>query len=307
MNVPYLIFIASGAVVCTALLAVLLKKKGMKAASAWPALFLCAALAFVCAKAGYVLIRFNWVWKKYGPEALLRFPHYEFSFFCGGAGAVLGAWLAARFTRQDGKRFLDAFAPCGALMVAFARAGEYFLEGANLPDSEIEPEFFHRFPFAVTNEYEEWYAALFMACAVCALAVFFLFLLRKKESAVAGLRLERVVFYLCLPQILLESLRNDSIYWGFVRAEQVLCAVTLFLLLLLSCLAEKEKGLFRTFWPLLADLACVGLMIFVEFNLDRGYVPIGPEGNYAVMAAALLGIAGCEIFCTRRRLKKIID
>lgn len=303
MNVSYLLFLFAGAVLSAALFFLLLKKAGKKASSAFAALPLCALLAFVCAKVGYVLIRFNWIWPKYGPSALWRFPHYEFSFFCGCVGAVLGAALAARITRQDVKRFLDVFAPCGALMTAFARAGEYFLEEVNLPAGEIENEFFRRFPFAVTNEYDEWYAALFLLSAVCALAVCAVFLLKKKEKAVPGLRLERTVFYLCLPQILLESLRSDSIFWGFVRAEQVLCAVTLFLLLLRACRAGKERGFFRTYWPLFADLAGVGVMIFVEFNLDRGYVPIGAEGNYAVMALALLGIAACEIYCARRRLK----
>lgn len=304
MDLSYFIVLLSGAVICTTLFALLLKKDGLKSACALLALPLSAVLALACAKAGYFLLLFDREWPQYGLGGLLRFSPGELSFFCGCAGAVLGAALAGKIAGQPVKRTLDLFAPCGALMAAFVRGAEYFVTGMNLPSQEIESEFFRRFPFAVTNEYEEWYAALFLLSALFALAVCIVFLLRKKERRIPGLRLERAAFYLCLPQIFMESLRSDSITWGFVRCEQVLCAVCLLLLLARSCLAAREKGFFKTWWPVLADVACVGLLIFIEFNLDRDYIPLSRTGNYAAMWAVLLGIAACEVFCTRRRLQR---
>lgn len=300
----YFITVILGAVLSAALFSVRLKKARMKPLAALLTLLFSAALGFGCAKLVYFLLRIAREWHRYGLSGLLRVSPHELSFFGGCLGAVLGAVLAAAVARQPVKRFLDAFAPCGALMAAFARAGEYFLPGVNQASMETQPEWLCRFPFSVVNEYEEWYGALFFFSALCALAVCAVFLLRKKESAVPGLRFERVVFYLCLPRILLESLRSDSIKWGFVRAEQVLCAVCVFLVLVRACAAVKEKGFFQRFWPALADAAGVGVMVFIEFNLDRGYLPVSVTLNYVFMAAVLLGIAGCEIFCARRRLRQ---
>lgn len=303
MNIPYFAVLITGAVLCTALFWALLKKDGLKAICA-PLTLVCASLlALACAKAGYFLLRIDREWPRWGIAGLLRFSFRELSFFCGCAGAVLGAALAGKLAGQPVKRVLDHFAPCGALMIAFARGAEYFLPGMNLPSREIEPEFFRRFPFAVTNEYEEWYAALFMLSALFALAVFAVFLLRRKERPIPGLRLERTAFYLCLPQIFTESLRSDSITWGFVRCEQILCAVCLLLLLIRGCSLAGERGFLKAWWPVLVFSLCVGLLVFIEFNLDRNYVPLSMAGNYIVMWAVLLVIAACEIFSTRRRLR----
>ncbi len=300
----YFVFLFSGAVICTALFAALLKKNRMNAVCALAALPLSALLAAACAKAGYFLLLIGREWPRYGLSGLLRFSYRELSFFCGCAGALLGAALAAKITGQPVGRALDLFAPSGALMAAFARAGEYFLPDMNLPSHEIEHDFFRRFPFAVTNEYEEWYAALFMLSALFALAVCVVFLVRKQEKIIPGLRLEQCVFYLCLPQIFMESLRSDSIKWGFVRCEQVLCAVCMLLLLVRGCLAAKEKSFLKTWWPVLINAVCVGLLVVVEFNLDRSYIPLTMAGNYAVMWVVLLSLAVCQIHLVRRRLRQ---
>ena len=153
------------------------------------------------------------------------------------------------------------------------------------------------------NEYEEWYFALFFVAAALALAVCVFALCRKKERAVPGLMMTRAAFYLCLPLILLESLRNGAVRWGFVRVEQLLSAVALFLLLVYGCVKTKEKNILRRFAPVLIDLCCVGALVFIEFNLDRGYLQLSYFGNYAMMAAVLLVIAFCEIWCSRRRIR----
>ena len=305
MHTSYLITIIIGAAASTALFSVLLKRRRMNEFSAGLALILAAALGFFCAKIGYFLLQLDKMNSRYGLEGLLRIPAYqEYSFVCGCAGAVLGVLLTAKLTRQPTGRYLDAFAPCGALMAAVARGAEFFLPDVNLSSEEVELELFQRLPFAVSNEYEEWYFALFFAAAALALAVFVFALIRKKERSVPGLLMERTAFYLSLPLILLESMRNGANCWGFVRVEQVLCAVVLFLLLFFGCLKSKEKNVLRRFAPALIDLCCVGALVFVEFNMDRGYVPLSYFGNYAVMAAVLLIVAGCEIWSSRRRIRE---
>ncbi|MBR1586071.1 MAG: prolipoprotein diacylglyceryl transferase [Clostridia bacterium] len=288
--------------ISTALFAARLKKGGKR--HALLAAVCACLLGAVGAKALYFLLVLAHDWPSYGLRGLFLFDYYRFSFFGGCLGAVLGVMLYARLAGLDKLAFLDAFAPAGALMLAFARASEYFLDGVNIPGEEMENPLFQRFPFAVINEWEEWYAALFMAAAALALAVCLAGLISKKESRVPGLRMQRTVFYLCLPQVFLESLRSESIKWGFVRAEQVLCAVCMLFVLISLCRAARGMGFWKTYWPVAVDLLCVIVMVGVEFNLDKVFVDVSATVDYAVMWLALLVIAGCECYCVRRRLAK---
>ena len=113
----------------------------------------------------------------------------------------------------------------------------------------MENETFARAPFAISNEWGEWFWAVFLLEALAALVVAVVFSVRKKEDAIPGLRFERVVYYLCVPQIFCESLRALGMRWGFVRIEQVLCGVIIEALLIYGCLRYKEPAGFWKRWP----------------------------------------------------------
>ena len=301
MPTAYIAVMLSGAVICAALFACRLRQKKLNAFAAVWGLPLALAFGFAGAKIAYFLLRLGRDWLSYGWGGLLLFAPYQFSFLGGCLGVALGVMLALRVSCAPLKEGLDAFAPAGALMAAFARGAEYFLDETNVSGSEIENEFFRRFPFGVTNEYDECYFALFFLCALFALAVCVFGLLRRREENVPGLLFERTVFYLCLPQVFCESLRNDSIMWGFVRPEQLFCVIIMFLLLAYSCWKTKGKGFWRDFRPLFVFLFCVIVLVFVEFNLDKTFIEISHAADYVLMGAALLGIAFCECRCTARR------
>lgn len=305
MNLPYFLTLLAGALCVTGLFCCLLKSRGMKMRCAAVSLPLSAVCGFVCAKVLYFLLMIGREWLYYGLSGLLRFGEDQFSFLGGCLGAVIGVILAAKITGQPVARALDAFAPCGALGVAFARAAEHFLPEINTSSFEVENPTLHFFPLAVSNPYDQWYVALYFLGALAALAVCVLFLARKKELSVPGVRFCRVAFYLCLPQIFLESLRGDSMFWGFVRAEQVLCGVILFLVLLRHCVTARKDGLLSAYWPLVVCLLCIGVMVFVEFNLDKQFIPMETAANYGIMWLALLIIAACEVFAVRRRLRYV--
>ena len=304
MNASYTLVMLAGALLAAGLFAWRLKKAGLRPACALIALPLWAACGYIGAKALYFLLMINRELRFFSLAQLLRFSPDKFSFLGGCLGAVGGTALAARLTGQPLKKTLDAFAPAGALAVAFARAAERFLGEVNWSAFEVASPLLQRFPLADANMYGQWYLALYAFAALAALAVGALFLLRKKEAPVAGLRFERAAFYLCLPQIFLESLRSDSLYWGFVRPEQVLCAVILFLLLAHHCKKARKGGFIAAFWPLAVNLLCIGVMVFVEFNLDKQFIPMSETANYALMWLALAGIAACECFAARRRMKQ---
>ena len=303
MNIAYWLFLLLSLTLCTAWLAVRANKRGMKLAPVFTGVLLGAVLAFVVAKALYTVLLSSKVWPRYGWASLIRLEASEFSFIGGCLGMVLGMVISARLHKIQPAGLLSLFAPAGALMVAGARAAECFLDmqGAG---TYVENEAFARLPFAISNEWGEWFLAVFLLEALLALIAAVVFAVRKKEDAIVSLRFERVVYYLCVPQIFCESLRALGMRWGFVRIEQVLCGVIIEGLLIYGCLQYTEgKGFWKRFWPCFAALGCVVVIVGVEFGLDKA--PSVPDAVwYCVMIAALVGFATLERFVTGRRLRQ---
>ncbi len=232
-------------------------------------------------------------------EALLDIGIDRFSFFWAAAGVVLGVLLANRLTRRDALwQGMDAFAPFGALLVALFRAGEiavpYYGGGAFLPEGH--PLAF--FPFALKIEtaggYIEhvWAVCIASACCalVCAAAAFRLLKRGKRPGAAFTVTL----FSLCIPQIVCESWRSEGIFWLFVHAEQVLCAVTaLFTALYWTIRTRDGKPLF--WWlPVGIMVLCAGLVVATEFAIDGKLFDIAPAVCYVFMIAVVgvMGAAG---------------
>ena len=304
MNIAYWLFLLLSLALCTAWLAVRANKRGMKLAPVFTGVLLGAVLAFVVAKALYTVLLSSKVWPRYGWASLIRLEASEFSFIGGCLGMVLGMVISARLYKIQPASLLSLFAPAGALMAAGARAAECFLDmqGAG---TYVENEAFARLPFAISNEWGEWFLAVFLLEALLALIAAVVFAVRKKEDAIVSLRFERVVYYLCVPQIFCESLRALGMRWGFVRIEQVLCGVIIEGLLIYGCLQYTgAKGFWKRFWPCFAALGCVVVIVGVEFGLDKA--PSVPDAIwYCVMIAALVGFAALERFVTGRRLRQV--
>lgn len=304
MNAMYCLILMLGAVATTVLFSLRLKKMGMGLSRALLTAILSAVCGLVCAKVLYFLLMLGYDWRLKGLSSLFSTDITEFSFFGACAGMMLGAALAARVVHREVRPYLDVFAPAAALMVYFARIGEYFLEEVGIR-SDIETEALQRFPFAFMNEYEEWNLAVFLLEATLALIVCIIFLLKKKEDLLPGLRWERVVFYLCLPQIFSESLRSDSIVWGFVRPEQVLCAVAVTVLLVFAFRAAPQQSKWKQYGLLLPHMLFIGMMIFVEFDLDKKFLGVSLFQDYAIMLLCLTGVSILEMIATRRRLRQV--
>ena len=303
MNVPYVLTLLATLALAAGWLALRAKKRGMQAAPVFSGVFFGVALAFVLSKGLYVVLLNDRVWPRYGWASLIRLDAVEFSVIGGALGMTLGMALGAKLYHVQSGRMLSLFAPAGALMLAGVRAGEYFLDMQGV-GSYVENETFARMPFAISNQWGEWFWAVFLLETLAALIVAAVFAVRKKEDAIASLRFERVVYYLCVPQIFCESLRALGMRWGFVRIEQVLCGVIIEGLLIYSCLqSDKGTGFWKRFWPCFMALGCVGVVVGVEFGLDK--VPeISDVIWYCVMIAALIGYGALEHFVTERRLRE---
>lgn len=309
---PYVVTLLIGALCCSLLFALRLRKCALPYKAAFSALILSAALGFVLAKAVYVLCLGSRLFPRYGAGAFLRMNLAEFSFVGGALGVILGVAIACRIHRTALLPALDAFAPAMALMMFFARGGEYFL-GMQGVGAYLENEKLFFFPLAVANEWEEYFLAVFMLSAVFALCTAVAALCAgKKTRAVPGLLFELVLYHLALSQILGENLRVQCMKWGFVRTEQLFCALICLFLLSRACYAcfrkpaaasnGKKPAFLSCFWPVAALVACAGVLILMEFALD-GKIPLAAPWCYAIMVLTLCLMSGLVIFTARRRMR----
>lgn len=303
MNIFYWISLLAALALGTVWTALRAKKRGMKTAPVFTGFLLGTLLAFVLAKGLYVALLPGKVFPRYGAASLWRMEAPEFSFIGGCLGMVLGMALGAKLHHIRAAKLLSVFAPVGALLIACVRAAEIFLDmqGAG---TYVENEAFAKLPFALSNQWGEWFWAVCLLEALAALVVAIVFAVRKKEDRIESLRFERVVYYLCVPQIFCESLRALGMRWGFVRIEQLLCGVIIEGLLIYGCAqAGKGKGFWKRFWPPFAALGCIGVIVGVEFGLDKS--PISDVFWYGVMIAALIGFGALECVVTARRFRAL--
>ena len=248
---------------------------------------------FILAKLVYYLAMIDFMVMNGWLKSLVDVTAGTFSYYGGVAGFCLGVVLAARLTHQKPMVLLDAFAPAGLLLAALVRFGEVVLDGVGIRDMLYweRPEHCF-FPLAVSNEYGEWLYAVFMLEGLLTLGVFVLCVTLFKKR-----RFMRSLFYLCLIQILCESLRSDSFTWLFVKVEQLLCMLGVAGILLIYCV--KTSGVRRRWLPFLYCFPVAAVFVVLEFALN-GKIPLPQTLCYGVMVAGLLGLSLDEIWAFRR-------
>ena len=254
--------------------------------------FLCVLLGLVCAKATYLLLRINTLSLDRLGEAILRIQPDELSYYGGAAGICLALWLSAKMLGESPRQVMNAFAPMGAFMAAGFRFAEGFL-GMLGTGMYLEYSFF---PVAVEiswGDWKEYYLAVFMLEGIMSLIAMVLSLRHKGETY----RFLRTLFYLCLPQILCESLRSTSIAWLFVRAEMLFCYLLCEGVFVWYAFKADRKQL-KSWVPAIVGLVACGVVITAQFAID-GKIAIGNSAIpqwicYAVEIAALAAMAVAE-------------
>ena len=293
----YLLFMGCSAAACILWFFLSLRRTvpaGRAAALAGLTLVFGIVLGTVGARGVWLLCRIN------TRPAVLPVFYDELSYYGGVAGVIAAAALAAKLTGQPVRGTLNAFAPMGALMAAAARFAEGFLGLLGLGAWMEEGIFFPvTVEIAYDEYYSEFYLAVFMLEGLFALIAMVFALCHGKDPN----RMLRTLFYLCLPQVLCESLRAVSINWLFVRAEQLFCFLFCEAVLVWYAFRNGAKQ-FRSWIPALVGLAVCGLVITAEFALD-GKILIREEMiphwiTYAFVAAGLAGIAVAEHIGNRR-------
>ncbi len=210
---------------------------------------------------------------------------YEYA-ACGAVlGVMAGCAIGARLSGLRAGKALDILAPGALAALALERISEVFADSAW--GVEILDEGWQFFPIAVRDAYGDYYGAVNLPEAAAALAVLFIFLRMRPRRD--GARFALSLLWWSMGQILCESLRAETLRWGFVRVQQVQCAV--FGAAVLLWALKRVRGMARVNLPGIY-LAGVGAVIALEFALDR--LPWPKWLDYALMALTLLcmGAAG---------------
>ncbi len=289
---PYSLWMVGSALLCILLFFFLLKGEEKRLKLCICSLVLGALGGAIFSKMVYYITQIDYMLVAGLWESLLVWDDpSQFSYYGGVLGVCLGIVVAAKAAKLPVMSVLNRFAPCGALMAALARVGEVFL-GMLGTGMYLENEALHFFPLAVSNEWDEWYLAVFMMGGLAYTVVFLASLFRFRSHAFL-----RTVFYLCLPQILLESLRNQGMFWLFcVRVEQIFCMVGLETVLVVYSI--KGKGKKNPFAAPILGLLMAAVFVGLEFALDKTDVP--RIITYAVMALGLAILGYSENRAFRR-------
>ncbi len=248
---------------------------------------LCVVLGLVFAKLFYVFLSGLEVFLDYGEwewEALFDPSPSTFCFTGGAVGVWLGILLAALITGyRPAASLTDRFALPGALLIAGLRIAEVELGTLGTGRFIENPSFLVP---VVYNQYGEGHVAVFVWEAIAAVIIGLLSLRIRDEQP--GRRFEMTVFRLCTCQILLENMRRRTLSWGFVKVEQLLCAVIMMALMLIACARnEKKQGVSR-FLPAVYLFVCIAAIVGIEFLRQRSPSQfMGLYGGYLMMGAVL--------------------
>lgn len=252
-------------------------------------LVLGTVLGIACARLVWVLCMIS-----YRPP-LFALSYDEMSYYGGMAGVIFAVCLAAKLCGENIRKTLNTFASMGCLLAAAIRFAEYFLGDFGV-GAWMEQGIF--FPITIEfnyGDYSDFYPAVFMLEGLFALIAMVLSLVHRDEKY----RWVRTLFYLCLPQIICESLRWISISWRFVRSEQLFCFLLCEGVLAWYALRTEPKKL-RSWTPAITGLVVCGVVIVAEFAKDGKIVSpftgqmISQWIIYGVVAIALAVMAFME-------------
>lgn len=274
----YLLSLAAALALGAACFALLARRAGAGLGRRLRALALALGLGLAGARLFYFAARASYLLPMYGWGRLLVPPPADMAM----GGAVLGLLLAGRLAGGPGQgahRWLDLLAPAALLTLTLARLGEYFVDFGQ--GGYVEDPAFQFFPLAVSNQWGEWYWAVFLLKALLAGLILPLSLMPGRPGA----RWQRALMLALLGLMLTDSLRADTLRWGFVRVHQLFSALSLAALLLGFLRGQGRAALPRALLFLLG----VALIIGIEFALDK-WLQMPDWALYILMCLTLCGM-----------------
>lgn len=266
-----------------AVIAAVRSRLGWATGAVMSALSLC--LCLLGARLFYILVC-DLTGAGYWGPFLAREPYF-YAFGGGVLGFLAALALTAAVTKKPFASVSDAFVPVGLIAIAALRLTEA-LSDFGWGDL-VEAAWLQGYPFAIQNMYEEWCAAVFNLEALCALGVLAGILIARDR--LRARRLPTAIVWWALTQIFCESLRVESIQWGFVRVQQLLSAVLTAAVMLWGTLQLPRAQRKRSIPSWIGFAAGVGAVIFLEYAMDK--MPWPKFIDYIAMALVLAGMGWC--------------
>lgn len=143
-----------------------------------------------------------------------------------GSSLAIVLWCVFTYKKKQIIDIFDAVCLYAPLAIAVGRMGSAFTDDCY--GTFVTNPTFCRFPFAAYVEvYENWCLSVFFFEALGCLGIWAFMMASKKRLAQKGAN--TMVFFAMYAGLrtFLESLRTDSVYWGFVRISQVISAIIL--------------------------------------------------------------------------------
>ena len=242
----------------------------------------------------------DWYWyEAAGLDSILRLWEGGYALWGAVLGGTLAVLIAARITKQPGAALFDACAAPAALVIAVCRFAEYPFSGQGIGMGLDPDSVFCRFPFAVVNEWEEWYWAIFMLEGIIAVIILVALLVSGRKN---GDKARMFLILYSAAQIICESLRRDQyLVWSFVRVSQLTAALVLAGLIIAALI--RRNRIDRKDW-LRIVLFVLGICVVIGMEFAKDKLPVLPIWScYAIMAAAsaVMGYSAWYLVLKHRR------
>ena len=277
---PYAVSVVA-AIACGLLLLWITSRKKLKTGTVSTLGVLMLPLGLVFARLFHVAG--DWYWyEAAGLDSILRLWEGGYGLWGAVLGCALAIILTARITGERSSALFDACAAPAALVIAVCRFVEYPFSGQGIGMGLDTDSVFCRFPFAVVNEWDEWYWAIFMLEGIIAVIILIVLLASRRTD---GDKARLFLILYSAAQIICESLRRDQyLVWSFVRVSQLTAALVL--AGLIAAALFRRHTISRKDWAdLILFLLGIGIVIGMEFAKDK--LPALPIWScYAIMAAA---------------------
>lgn len=281
MLIPFFIFSALA-----------MKKRNLKQETASIYAVIAIPLCFVLSRLGYCLLIMDQLIANADFAMIFRVGEGGFLLWGAIAGVLLAAVLTGKITNQSAAKIADSTVVPACLVIAGIRlvCGLMFTDlgtGMTL-SSWFDPEetdyayryslwiledysFFERLPFAVENYYGRWCWAIFVPEAIWACVMGLITSRTRREP---GGRTSLFIILYASSQIVLEAMHRGQVLYlpwqGFVRANQVLCAIALVTVICVSLKRlreqERRKEALRCFAQVIPAIGIVVAMEFAAFE-----------------------------------------
>ncbi len=173
-----------------------------------------------------------------------------------GAAIAVIAWCTLTKRKKLILPLLDAASPGAALGICVGRLGSAFYEECY--GMTVTNEAFCKLPFAVyIPSYDGYCMAVFLyESVICLLIALILPHIRKAYGGAKGAETVNFIVMYAGARTFLESLRADSVYYGFVRVSQVISAlILLFVFVVYSVKLVRATSFKKTYLILYVGFA----------------------------------------------------